>query len=136
MRQYRFEDYLEVIGKIGEKLTAEINTGLSDNKWGLTTSEWKFACVDIRWTLDGNTSVSKLRIGLPGGAIFAHLSFSIDVDSLFEEAYQMKDKVFPDKWYGLVMTLHPDGKCQLDYNYDPNCSDDPSFFDTVDPGST
>ena len=40
-----------------------------------------------------------------------------------------KDKLFPQKWYGLKMTIFPNGKCEVEYNYDPDSINNPTFYD-------
>ena len=42
----------------------------------------------------------------------------------------MKNELFPDRWYGLKLTVFPDAKPQLELNHDPDCSVDPQWFRT------
>ena len=40
--------------------------------------------------------------------------------------------MFPDKWFGFNLTISPDGKCETEFNYDPDCINDPTFYDVDD----
>ena len=49
---------------------------------------------------------------------------------MLSDLWDIKDAVFPEKkWYGLKLTIFPDGKHKTEFNYEPDCVNDPDFFD-------
>jgi hypothetical protein len=34
------------------------------------------------------------------------------------------------EWYGILLTVWPDRRCVVKFNYDPNCITDDAFYDT------
>jgi hypothetical protein len=39
-------------------------------------------------------------------------------------------ELFLDQWYGLKLLINPDGKCEVEFNYDPECALDETFFES------
>jgi hypothetical protein len=94
----------------------------------------KHAFADIRRADDDPTMISKVRLVRPDGAIESpprHAARTpTEVLTLFEELWELRDTAFPDRWYGLTITLFPDGKSEFAFNYDPDCALDDAFFDS------
>jgi len=70
----------------------------------------------------------KLRLRRPGGELVS-LDESIQVSLLLKELWALKDDNRVTGWHGLKVTLDKQGKCKVDFNYDPECAKDPFFFD-------
>jgi hypothetical protein len=50
------------------------------------------------------------------------------VAGLLGELWEMKPKLFPKPWYGIKITIYPDGKFDTEYDYDAKPPAD--FFKT------
>jgi hypothetical protein len=37
--------------------------------------------------------------------------------------------VFPKKWYGVKIIVYPDGKCETEFNHDPECAFEATFLE-------
>jgi hypothetical protein len=122
-------DFQKNVEKIAAILIAEIPAKLSEKSGELKDQNWKSAYIDSRWTTDGSTSIAKLRVELSDGKWFSRIRIPKEADDLLDQIGDMKDKVFPDKWYGMTLTVIPSGKCKVKFDYNPDCSVDPHFFD-------
>jgi hypothetical protein len=94
----------------------------------------KQAFADIRRADDDPGMISKVRLVRPDGSIGSPSGYDAYVPSevltLFEELWDLRDTAFPDRWYGLTITVFPDGKSEFDFNYDPDCALDDAFFES------
>jgi hypothetical protein len=94
----------------------------------------KHAFADIRRADDDPGMISKVRLVRPDGSIGSPSGYDAYVPSevltLFEELWDLRDTAFPDRWYGLTITVFPDGKSEFDFNYDPDCALDDAFFES------
>jgi hypothetical protein len=112
-----------LIKRIAEILVQEIN---NEEK----AKGWSFAFVDIRGS---NTRVSKLRIAFKDKAAATLRDSSVrrtpgELGDLFDELWPTRPS-FGKMWYGLKVTVFPDGKYNVEFNYDPKCSSDTKFFE-------
>ena len=94
---------------------------------------WSSVFVDARRPADTTATVSKLRVVLPDGSMPRLAGTSLErppdeVVKLLHELFEIKDQAFPDKWYGVRLTVSADGECKVEFNFDPNCARDPAFF--------
>ena len=122
------DEFNRLIKMIGDVTLSEIATGLGEKKWKLKNKNWTSAYIDSRWTTDGNTRIGKLRIVLEDGRIFARIRIPQQVAEWLDSIGELKDKAFPKPWYGLKITFAPDGCCKLDFDHNPDCVVDPTFF--------
>jgi hypothetical protein len=93
----------------------------------------KQAFADIRRAPDEPTMISKVRLVRPDGSIESPPRNAFDlteVRNLFRELWDLRDTAFPDRWYGLTITVFPDGKSEFEFNYDPDCALDDAFFES------
>ena len=93
---------------------------------------WQQGYADIRHLPDEPTMISKARLALPDGSRKSPSRDALDmteVRDLFEKLWDANDPASPHRWYGLKITVHPDGQSQIEFNYDPDCAVDPAFFD-------
>ena len=91
---------------------------------------WVRAVDDRRWFPDGSF-IGKTRIHLEKEGVIHSLHFPRESKRLVDRLWEGQAGLFADKWYGLNLIVYPDGKCETVFNYDPNCGNDPTFFDMV-----
>jgi hypothetical protein len=93
---------------------------------------WKEGFADIRRLPDEPTMISKARVVLPDGSLQSPSRDALsltEVRNRFEELWGTRDAASPNAWYGLKIIIQPDGKCQIEFNYDPDCAADTAFFE-------
>jgi hypothetical protein len=93
----------------------------------------KQAFADIRRPDDEPTMISKVRLVRPDGSIESPPRNAFDlveVRNLFEQLWDLRDTAFPDRWYGLTITVFRDGKTEFEFNNDPDCALDETFFES------
>ncbi len=96
--------------------------------------QWDHAFLDTRRPATCTTQIYKLRMVSPDGSVYSLLDTPLEdpppeVMDLIHDLWGIKDEAFPDKWYGLKFKVFPSGKCEVRFNYDPECALDPTFFD-------
>src|SRR5438094_973887 len=77
--------------------------------------KWQRAILDVRSPVTGGVRNVKFRWEVPSGEP-GDPDYSMEVSELLAELWELKDKAFPDKWYGLKITLQPNGKCETEFN--------------------
>jgi hypothetical protein len=96
------------------------------------------AFIDMRWTT--GTGILKPRVVLPDGTIRPLLDppteaatskgdFILKAHFVLDEVWKSQAKTGRKKWYGIKLTFKPAGESELQLDYDPDCGDDPTFFD-------
>jgi hypothetical protein len=121
-RKSKVTRFNEVLEEIAADLMATTKTELKKKKW-------KTSFLDVRYFGKIGSNISKVRVELPNGD-FQSLSESDNVSQLLSEVWRLRENPFPGKWYGLKLFVLPNGECKTEFNYDPKCSEDPTFFDT------
>jgi len=92
-------------------------------------ANWKTALISRRFSSDGS-SMGKLRIELPKGDWDKSQRISIKVLDIIDNTWEKMNKKKKHKvFYGFQIAINSDGSHKIEYNYDPNCIDDPSFVD-------
>jgi hypothetical protein len=127
-------DFQKMIEQLAELLTKGIRKGLREAKKErrLEHCRWKSAFLDARWISDGDGLgwKYKLRIELPDGKWFGIFATDECKDCI-DKIGTIKNEVFPDKWYGLKITIYRGGKYQYELNHDPECYvNDPQWYYT------
>jgi hypothetical protein len=92
----------------------------------------KQAFLDIRRADDDPTMLSKARLVRADGSIASPPGKAFDMTevlNLFEQLWELRDTAFRDRWYGLTITVYPDRRCELGFNYDPDCVRDDAFLE-------
>ena len=95
---------------------------------------WQTAFIDMRWTEKAGTTISKLRVVLPGGVVTALLDTPLEnvpaeAKDILRDAWQSQATETGQRWYGVRLTVKPDGDCEVKFDYDSQCVVDPTFFD-------
>ena len=115
MASTTLERFNEIIISLGEITLANVQEKIG-------TAGWKVARFSDR------NNFSKLRVGMPDGSINKGVKTptSGEFFDLLDEAWSLRDQAFAEKWYGLTISVFPDGKCEVTFDYN---EDDPMFFD-------
>jgi len=113
---------------MAKKYTMDQFDGLVKVRQHLKKQEWRQACLDVRSAKAKGARLSKFRVRLSNDKRQAFHE-PVETNRLLREIWGIKDKLFPRKWYGLRVTVQPDGTCETEFNYDAECVSDPQFFD-------
>ena len=126
------EDFEALIKELAQVTVAHVNKELRRKKWGLKSAKWKSAFAEENGG-ENNTDprVGKFRVVLPNGKVFAKLDLPIEGADVMVRIWRIKDQVFAKKkWYGLKVTVKPDGEYQCEFTYDPRCLGNLDFFNS------
>jgi hypothetical protein len=118
-----------LVKELAQILAVDIPRQLENKKWRLKNKEWKSVSIEERWSANGNMSISKIGVVLANGRIFSRLDAPQPVYEIMRDIGKIKDKAFAQKWYGIKIVVQPDQTHRIEYNSDPDCTSDPTFFD-------
>ena len=114
---------LEAFGALQRKLAQ----GVMDAVLTAVKKPWKEFYLDVR-SRPGQTSHStKLRVTPVSGSPIS-VTPPAGVTITIIEIVQMRDSFADEPWAGMKVTMSREGQCKVEFNYDPNCVDDPAFF--------
>jgi hypothetical protein len=116
------EDINKIFDEMASSLLSIVNSRLNEKKW-------KLAFWDVRAPKQRGSWIKKLRVELPDGALIRDPGSTADVDGLILDLWDIKDEVFPEKWYGFKLTIFPDSKHKTEFNHDPDCVNAADFYD-------
>jgi len=117
----RLSEIDDIFKRMAEYLKKKVQSELKRKKW-------KSVFIDFRSSSEDGSGPDKLRLELPDGTIVKSIAVPVDITGLYLDAWELRENT-PKKWYGLKLTVVPDGKSEILYHYDPRCADDPSFYD-------
>src|SRR5262245_54000687 len=87
---------------------------------------WVAVVLDARFS-DADGSISnKVRVERGDGSL-ASVSLPAEGTLRLIELGQARPSG-PDRWHGLVLRVTAAGECEMRFNYDPACADDPAFY--------
>lgn len=107
-------------------LAADLCETLAENP--ATAGGWTSAYLDVRFDPDGDSFSTRFVATLPDGSAEV-LRESLDTIEPLKALRAMPAEVFNGRWHGLKLTVHPGRECQVEWNFDPNCVNDPTFWD-------
>lgn len=84
---------------------------------------WKKAYIDKRFSNDNSgIALSKCRIELATGKFIEDIHPPRGSASLCREAFELRSTL-PEKhwWYGVMITVYPDGRSEVAFDYDRDC---------------
>jgi hypothetical protein len=91
-------------------------------------ADWLSGKLTVVSAPDISSWTKKLRLDL-----LAKQGVSVSISERLSDAIgamiESKHGYFEPVWYGFTMTISSDGSCAIDLNYNPDCEDDPSFYD-------
>jgi hypothetical protein len=115
------EEFERLIRQLGEAVHHQVDSDLAGR-------DWVHAFLDVRYQRTGESWRSKIRaMRFDGEFVSVKMSNDIDVCLISLNFFR---KSFGDEWYGIVLTVESDRRCQIKLNYDPDCSLGESFYDT------
>lgn len=125
--------FQKLVRELARSIRAEADAGLSVKKpksktKSQTNSLWASAYLDARWFSDAEGFTSKLRVVLPNGDLYGLLRVTGDMKTLLDKIWRVRKQDSSATWYGLKVTVSPDGMITTDLNNDPNCVVDPTWF--------
>lgn len=91
-------------------------------------ADWTEGSLEVRWDPGGGANVVKFRLRLADKTVKS-LPDSREVTLLLGELWELRSETLANQWYGLRITLERSGECRTDFLYDPECINDPTFFD-------
>jgi hypothetical protein len=93
-------------------------------------TEWIVATYDVRGTESGG--VCTLTVEFQPGKEAIYLEEDAKLAFKSQYIWDAQHILFGRALYGLKISVTRDGRSQIDYNYDPSCISDPSFYPSVD----
>jgi len=115
------DEYNRLIDEMANCLKRKVQEGVAGK-------EWKLAYMDCRSPADGSSWISKLRIKLADATVMATAHTPMDARAILPELWDAKRNAFSKTWYGFTLTVFPNKKHEITYNYDADCINDPSFY--------
>ncbi len=139
MSDLGLESFEQALNQLAEMLLHGIETELQGRRWDQ-------AILDVRYAKEGSSWVSKIRVTMPLKAGFwdkvvayiqvykitpetVSIRVTDEIDGVLSSLNEIRG-LFQDEWFGMLMRLDSTKKCSTNLNYDSNCSEDPSFFNT------
>ncbi|QGJ70803.1 Hypothetical protein PBC10988_25010 [Planctomycetales bacterium 10988] len=93
--------------------------------------DWKYAILDLRYEEESGTAIHKIRIYDSKESAYlntGNISKRSDLVPLILDLCDAKETSPTDHWHGVLLTIYPDGSSQVNLNDDPDCFNDPQFF--------
>ncbi len=115
-------DDLARIDPILRNIAKLLFTYVADN---LKVNVWENALLDVRFDEAGDF-LNKIRVTRANGEVVS-LSLPIAITHQLIELNGVRPSG-KDRWHGLKLELTSEGECQIAFNYDPACANDPAFF--------
>lgn len=106
----------EVFQEIGVLLVELVNSRMKQKTW-------KSAYIDQRFPTEGGPSgLSKCRVVLPNNKLVSDIYNPRGYDSLMLKAFEIRTTEFQAKdwWYGFLLTVYPDRRCEVKFFYSPD----------------
>ena len=114
---------LEAFGALQRKL----GLGVMDAVVAAVKKPWKELYLDVRSHPGQTAHKTKLRV-IPVSGTLISVTPPAEVTITIIEILQMRSSFAEEPWSGMKVTMNYEGQCKVEFNYDPNCVDDPAFF--------
>jgi hypothetical protein len=114
------EDFNALLNTIASKLYDDVFSELGDQAW--------CRCfLDARFDPEGSGAIScKIRVQTANERVVSATGSSLSFDLIAMR--RLRESLFANAWYGLLLTVDANRQCQAKLNYDPKCYDDPAFY--------
>lgn len=121
----------QLVGDLGRLILSGVEKKLalpaSEEAAGADSSSWVSAFFDARWYADAEGWKAKCRIVLPNGGLKS-LRTSDAMDAIILSLSALRKEIATNLWYGLKISVFPDGNTTVEFNHDPNCVVDPLWW--------
>jgi hypothetical protein len=115
------QNFTDTVKQLGETLHRRLTSVMMDKAW-------LRAILDVRYSRDGSSWLSKIRVFVPNGESIS-VGMTDEVDLILITINTMRSTAFQDTWYGLKLELTPDQECSVRLNYDPAWAEDASLVE-------
>ena len=135
MAEANQKKFQKLVRELSRQIRTEVDEKLpvkkskTKAKQSTDNSTWLSAFVDARWFADADGYTAKLRVVLLNGNLHS-LRTTSDMSKILKNIWSLRNNDSSPEWYGLKVTVYPDGKVITDLNNDPNCVVDPTWFHT------
>ncbi len=116
--QIEFDDTIRRLGSLLHRAARE----------QMGRNDWEAAKLDVRISQNGRNQAAKFRIKL-GTETVAKTHPPDEIDRYIDRMWELRPKVLANNWHGFLATVSRDGRCEVTFNYDPDCKNDPTFYD-------
>jgi len=99
----------------------------SERTTGADPTSWISTFLDARWYADAEGWTAICRIVLPNGGRRS-LRTSDAVDGIIMSLSELRKQISTNLWYGLKLSVTPDGNATVEFNDDPNCVIEPMWW--------
>jgi len=103
------------------EIAADIMTTIRESDCART---WQDAIFDARFAPEADSHSTHLDVRLRDNTLERKLAASWHVSDLLEEVWRVRAKMVTKNWYGIRVTITPDGEYATDFNFDANCIDE------------
>jgi len=118
----RLNEFDAKVRALGVALHAQVKREIGKKKWVCAT-------LDVRFAQQGSSWLSKIRVTVPNSEMVS-ISVPADIQLILLDLNALRRASFSDEWYGLILEVNPQGNCTVSLNYNSQCAEDESFFDT------
>ncbi len=125
------KSFQKLVRQLGRLIRAEADKAIALKKSAAKAKApaWVSAFVDARWFSDAEGWSAKFRVLLPNGSQHS-VRTTDEMDTLLDKLRGVRKEDSSAEWYGLKVTVTPDGAVTTELNNDPNCVVDPTWFDS------
>lgn len=114
------EELEKLLKRLGQAVTADVESGVG-------SKAWVHASLDARYHQSDGSVLGKLRVQFQNGEAGSCRTGS-DTSLCLILLNDLRQSV-GEEWFGLLLTVTPVGHCDAKFDYDPECSEDSSFWD-------
>jgi len=121
------EEFERLIKQLADAVLSQVASELDQGTWANAYFDARFDAQEKSWL--GKLRITKADTGILSIGVSTELSLIL-ID------LEQHRHLGPDDWYGVLVSVTPDRRCQVKLNYDPECAHGASFFETygkVDP---
>jgi hypothetical protein len=113
---------LEAFGALQRQLAQ----GVMSAVLSVVQQPWKELYLDVRARPGQIAHKSKLRVVLVSGGVIS-VAPPAAIAGVIADILQMRH-LFEQPWSGMKLTITCAGECNVHFDFDPKCADDPAFF--------
>ncbi|MGE3803602.1 MAG: hypothetical protein AB7K24_02900 [Gemmataceae bacterium] len=112
------DDFENLLRSLADALFQQAESHLQDQTW-------RAIALDVRFDHQGGFNY-KIRAATASASPPITMPASMTLLVLSLDA--LRRQLPQDQWHGFLLTVTADQQCEMTFNYDPNCADDPTFY--------